>query len=310
MTRFGASKPAMRLTRSLMCVIVAAMCVPGVGASYAHAQATSGPQTPTKTPQVIRIPTTPAPEKAPPISPEEIIRKFAANEDALAQMVQSYSYRKIVRLQEFGPDGKPSGQSEITSTPTVDSNGRRYQKISGGDQDSTLKVLSLERDALQAIALIPFFPLGTAQLSKYEISYEGTQPIDDLMTYVFRVRPLQVARDQAYFDGLVWVDTHDLAIVKSYGKWETETGPLNPPMLPFTMYETYRQPVANKYWMPAYASSDGTVATKTGDMTVRLVIRWDKYTPTDALKPAAPVAATDGAQPSDSPTDSAPPPSR
>jgi hypothetical protein len=265
------------------------MCL--AGSVRARAQASSGPQTPPKPPDVIRIPATPVPEKAPPIAPEEIIRRFATQEDALARTVQGYNYRKIVRLQEFGPDGKPTGQSEVTSTPVTDADGKRYQKISGGDQDSTLRVVSLERDALQAISTIPIFPFGTAQLSKYDISYEGTQPLDELMTYVFRVRPVQVDRERPYFDGLVWVDNHDLAIVKSYGKWVTETGPISPPMLPFTMYETYREPVDNKYWMPAYSSSDGSVPTKGGSITVRLVIRWDQYTPVSADKTGTTVPA-------------------
>jgi hypothetical protein len=287
-------------------LIAAAVCLCSAGATRALAQASSGPQTPTKAPEVIRIPATPVPDKAPPISPEEIIRRFAAKEDELAQIIQTYSYRKIVRLQEFGPDGKPSGQSEITSTPVTDADGKRYQKVSGGDQDSTLKVLSLERDALQAIAALPSFPFGSAQLSKYRISYEGTQPIDELMTYVFRVTPVQVGREQAYFDGLIWVDDHDLAIVKSYGKWVTETGPLNPPMLPFTMYETYRQPVANKYWMPAYSSSDGSVPTKAGNVTVRLVIRWDNYAPANSIKAAAPIPTSIPPPPPDASAEQSP----
>jgi hypothetical protein len=298
----GASKLGMNLPRHSACfafAAVAAICVCvcfcSGGAASARAQASSGPQTPVKSPDIIRIPATPVPEKAPPISPEEIIRRFAAEEDALAQTMQGYNYRKIVRLQEFGADGKAAGQSEVTSTPTTDADGKRYQKISGGDQDSTLKVLSLERDALQALAAIPAFPFGSAQLSKYEISYEGTQPLDELMTYVFRVQPVQVDRERPYFDGLIWVDNHDLAIVKSYGKWVTETGPVSPPMLPFTMYETYRQPVANKYWMPAYSSSDGSVATKTGNMAVRLVIRWDQFAPAASVPAAAPASSEEQA---------------
>ena len=288
----AASNPRMRAQRTKRRVAIAAaavtaFCVCTVGAGKARGQAASGPQTPSKAPEVIRIPTTPTPEQAPPLAPEEIIRRFAAQEDALAQAAQGYVYRKVVRLTEYGADGKPSGQSEISSTPTIDSNGQRYQKIGGGDEQSTLQVLSLERDALQALAQIPAFPLGTAQLSKYQISYEGTQPIDELTTYVFRVKPARLDRDHPYFDGLVWVDNHDLAIVKSYGKWVTETGAVTPAALPFTMYETYRQPVANKYWMPAYSSSDGTVSTKTGKLTVRLIIRWDQYAPAAATPTAA-----------------------
>jgi hypothetical protein len=295
---FSASKLGMRPGMCPFCarvrLVLVALAIFGAafgGAEKAQAQASSGPQTPSKTPNVIRIPVTPVPEKAPPIAPDEIIRRFSAQEDALAQTVQGYTYRKVVRVQEFGADGKPTGQSEITSTPSIDADGKRYQKISGGEQDSTLRVLSLERDALQALSSIPSFPLGTAQISKYEISYEGTQPLDELMTYVFRVRPAQVDRTHAYFDGLIWVDNHDLAIVKTYGKWMTETGPMSLPMLPFTMYETYRQPVENKYWMPAYSSSDATVPMKNGELTVRLVIRWDQYAPVSADKPAVPTPA-------------------
>lgn len=287
-----ASNPGMSLPRTFLCLAFAAAAIvwlAGAGSGRASAQASSGPQTPVKPPEIIRIPATPAPPDAPPIPPAEIIRRFAAQEDAAAQAALNFSYRKIVRLTEYGPDGQPSGQSQVTSTPTTDADGKHYQKISGGDQDSTLKVLSLERDALQGLATIPTFPLVTAQLPKYQITYEGTQPVDELTTYVFRVKPVQVERERAYFDGLVWVDNHDLAIVKSYGKWVSETGPMSPPTLPFTMYETYRQPVANKYWMPAYASSEGSVPNKGGKMTVRLVIRWDNYTPSNApLPPAAP----------------------
>src|ERR1700733_10485280 len=139
-TANSASNPGMRSDMRPGCVYVrvrlafaavAMVCAAFGGAAKVCAQASSGPQTPPKTPNVIRIPVTPAPEKPPPIAPEEIIRRFAAQEDALAQTMQSYNYRKVVRVQEFGADGKPTGQSEITSTPTTDADGKRYQKISG-----------------------------------------------------------------------------------------------------------------------------------------------------------------------------------
>jgi hypothetical protein len=241
------------------------------------AQSSTGPQAPPKSPNVVRIPTTPMPD-TPPIPSDEIIRRFAAQEDEFAQARAGYTYRKVVRVEEMGADGKPTGQSEVTSLPVTAPDGTRAQRSAGG-QDSTLKVLSLERDALEALANIPAFPLVTAQLSKYEIVYEGTQPLDELTTYVFRVTPRQIERVHAYFSGLVWVDNHDLAIVKTYGKWVTETGDMSPPQLPFTMYETYRQPVSNKYWLPAYSRSDSSVGDKNRTVQVRLVIRWDNYAP-------------------------------
>jgi hypothetical protein len=268
----------MSVQRTIRHFAIAACIVSVSGASSRlAAQSSTGPQTPPKSPNVVRIPTTPVPD-TPPIPSDEIIRRFAAHEDEFARARAGYTYRKVVRVEEMGADGKPTGQAEVTSVPVTASDGTRAQKSTGG-QDSTLKVLSLERDALEALANIPAFPLVTAQLSKYEIVYVGTQPLDELTTYAFRVTPKQIERVHAYFSGLVWVDNHDLAIVKTYGRWVTETGDVSPPQLPFTMYETYRQPVSNKYWLPAYSRSDSSAGTKNGGVQVRLVIRWDNYTP-------------------------------
>src|SRR6185437_16514137 len=187
-------------------------------------------------------------------------------------------YRKSVIVEEIGDDGKPAGRAEVTTNPAVSPDGVRNQRAAGEPQ-STLKVLSLERDDLEALSKIPLFPFGTAQLPKYQLIYQGKEPVDELTTYVFRVTPRQLDRAHAYFSGVIWVDDHDLAIVKTYGKWVTETGDVSGPQLPFTLFETYRQPVANKYWLPAYSRSDSSVARKDTQIPVRLIIRWDQYTP-------------------------------
>ena len=156
----------------------------------------------------------------------------------------------------------------------------------GGEQQSTLRYLDLERDNIEALSKIPVFPLVTSNLPKYKISYQGKQPVDELSTYVFEVKPRQLERAHAYFDGLVWVDDHDLTIVKSYGKWVTETGDFQPSKLPFAIFETYRQPVADKYWLPAYSRSDGSYDNRGASVPVRLIIRWEQYTPLPAADPS------------------------
>ena len=60
-------------------------------------------------------------------------------------------------------------------------------------------------------------------LPKYEITYGGKQPLDELSAYFFTVKPRAVERAHAYFSGVVWVDVQDLVIVKTMGKWVTET---------------------------------------------------------------------------------------
>jgi hypothetical protein len=249
---------------------------------------TSGPIVPPRAPDVVRLPNNPAPEK-PPIPAEEIIRQLAANQDEAANARDRYIYRKIVLLAEMGDDGKPAGQDQVTTEFAAQEDGTWRPKTSH-KPDSSLQVVSLEPDALAMLSSIPSFPFTTPQLAKYEIAYQAMEPVDELMTYVFRVTPKLLDRTHAYFSGLIWVDNHDLAIVKSYGKWVMETGDVNPGGLPFTMFETYSQPVMNKFWMPAYSRSDGFAK---GQIPVRLTIRWDDYkvagkaVPAPAAAPAA-----------------------
>jgi hypothetical protein len=170
------------------------------------------------------------------------------------------------------------------------------RRKAAGEPQSTLRFLNLERDDIQALSKIPAFPLVSTNLPKYEITYQGKQPVDELSAYVFQVKPRQLERARAYFDGLVWVDDHDLAIVKTYGKWVTETGDAKISQLPFTLFETYRQPVANKFWLPAYSRSDGSYDNRGLTVPVRLIIRWEQYAPLPADKQPAqtpPTASTE-----------------
>lgn len=249
------------------------------------AQEPAGPQTPPKAPDIVRIPARPdAPAPQPSIAPDEIIRRFSAQEDQFARIFTTYGYRKAVRLEEIGPDGKASGQAEIISSSLPVSDEARRK--AAGEPQSTLRFLNLERDDIQALSKVPAFPLVTSNLSKYEITYQGKQLVDELSAYVFQVKPRQLERARAYFDGLVWVDDHDLAIVKTYGKWVTETGDAKISQLPFALFETYRQPVANKFWLPAYSRSDGSYDNRGLSVPVRLIIRWDQYAPLPADKPS------------------------
>jgi len=229
-------------------------------------------------PDVRRISPNKAPDP-PPIPPEEIISQFAKKEDEFARARAAYTYRKTIRIVELGEDGKASGEYQIATEPTTGTDGKRYEKIVA-QPNSTLKRMRLEPEDLDLFARIPLFPFTTENLPKYEITYAGKQPVDELNTYVFRVKPRQLERARAYFEGLVWVDDRDLAIVKSYGKWITETGNATAlPEVPFILFETYREVVDGKYWFPNYSRSDDALETKNGEVGIRLVIRWQEYKP-------------------------------
>jgi hypothetical protein len=276
-------------------IITAACCILALLAGAiipAHAQQ-AGPLTPAA-PVTRPAPIPASKPDAPAVPPEEIVRRFAAKEDELLRESMSYGFQKSVRLEEIGPGNKASGQLEIVTQQFVGPDGRRYEKPVRRTA-STLQHLQVERGDSELIASTPLFPLTTSQLPKYDITFQGKQPLDELSAYIFAVKPRSLDRAHAYFSGVVWVDEQDMVIVKTIGKWVMETGDVTSPMLPFTVFETYRQQVGKNLWFPAYSRSDETIPVDNTTLPVRIIIRWTDYTAA-GTQPSAPPG---GAKPPD-----------
>lgn len=256
----------------------------------------AGPMQP---PASTKFPAPPPPVKPepPPIPLEEIIRRFAANEDAMVRAILGYSFQKSVRIEEIGPDNKPTGQLEIITQQRISPDGKLYEKPLRRPP-ATLHYLDIERGDSDLLAATPLFPLTTAQLPKYEISFGGKQPLDELTAYFFTVKPRALERAHAYFSGTVWVDVQDLVIVKTIGKWVTETGDVTSSVLPFSVFETYRQQIGKNLWFPAYSRSDETIDVGGVSVPIRAIVRWTDFT-RDASAPAA--GAPNAASPSPAP---------
>jgi hypothetical protein len=267
----------------IITVVACALPVFACARTLAHAQQ-AGPLTPAA-PVARPVPIPASKPEVPPVPPEEIIRRFAAKEDEMARASMSYGFQKSVRLEEIGPDNKASGQVEIVTQQFVGPDGRRYEKPVRRTA-STLQHLQVERGDSELLASTPLFPLTTSQLPKYEITFQGKQPLDELSAYIFAVKPRAVDRAHAYFSGVVWVDEQDMVIVKTIGKWVMETGDVTSPMLPFTVFETYRQQVGKNLWFPAYSRSDETIPVDNTSLPVRIIIRWSNYTPAGTQPPA------------------------
>jgi hypothetical protein len=239
------------------------------------------------------VPEAPAP---PSIPPAEIIRKFAEKEDHYLVARAGYGYRKTIRITEYDHDGKLMGEFVSVSEAIRAPNGRMVSKVLEHPQ-SSLHLVPLEPEDVKELDRLPPFPLVTSQLAKYDLKFVGDEQIDEIPCYIFQVKPKNVERNVAYLDGIVWVDSQYLEVVKTYGKWVNELGDMHIANMPFTTYETYRENVDGKYWFPNYTRSDATVHLKNGDFSVRLVIKWTEF---KAL-PAAPAAESTAAPPATAP---------
>jgi hypothetical protein len=256
--------------------------------------AQQGPLTPPPEHDIHRVGTEPVPPAPPSVPPEEIIKRFSQKEDEYLAARAGYSYKKTVRLEEFGPDGKPSGQLSLVVEAKAGPDGKIYEKTVERPQ-STLRYLEMGPEDFQALARMPAYPLTTAQLAKYNLKYLGKELVDEINCYIFQVKPKTVERAHFYFDGIVWVDDAYLEVVKTYGKWVNDLGDMRSATMPFNIFETYRENVDGKYWLPNYMRSDDTINLKDLNVQVRLVIKWTDYKPLSvgtpppaAAQPAAP----------------------
>jgi hypothetical protein len=248
-----------------------------------HAQENApGPLAPPPEHHVTRIEGVEA--AAPPsLPPEQIIQAFAKKEELYFSTRPQFAYRKTIRIQEFGPDGQPSGEYIATYDAVRSGDGKLYEKAITAPQTS-LQYLSFEPEDAQALTHIPAFPVTVDQLSKYNVKYLNTEKVDEVDCYIFQVSPKTLERQHALFDGVVWVDQKYLEVVKTYGRWINDLGEVHPPSLPFTIFETYRENVEGKYWFPDYSRSDGMYKMKDRDIPVRVTIKWTNFKPFPATQ--------------------------
>lgn len=242
--------------------------------AFAQGRAGPLPQAPPMGP--VTLPGPPKAPEAPPIPADEIIKRFTANEDAMMHAREGYSYRKTVRVQEMDNQGQTTGEFSIVTDATIGPDGQLTESVVK-HPPSTMMVLNVVEEDTDLLKRIPLFPFITSQAPKYNITYIGKQKLDEIDTFIFQVKPKQVERTKALFDGVIWVETGDFAIVKTTGKWITELGEVKPPQLPFTTFDSLRENVAAKEWFPAYMRSDTDIPTKNSDVHLRLTVLWQDY---------------------------------
>lgn len=248
-------------------------------APWARAQDdTPGPLTqPSDRKEVIRIVGV-QPEAPPSLPPAQIIAAFIKKEDLYQTERPLFSYRRTIRIQEFGPDGRPSGEYNATYQAVRSADGQLYEKALAAPETS-LQYLQFEPDDAHYFTSIPAFPLTTDQLNKYDVQFLGTEKVDEIDCYIFQVHPKTLDRKHPYFDGVIWVDQKYLEVVKTYGKWITDLGPMHPASLPFSIFETYRENVEGKYWFPNYSRSDDVYKLKDREIPIRVTIKWSDFKP-------------------------------
>jgi hypothetical protein len=282
-------------------VLAAALLMLFAAARLPGQETSAGPLTePPPEHNVKRVVGVPEAEAPPSLPPAQIIKGFSQKEDIYFTARPQYSYRKTIRIQEFGPDGQPSGEYQATYEAGRTSDGKAYERALSSPQ-SSLEYLQFEPDDVQGLFRAPAFPLTTSQLPKYVLQYLGTETVDEVECYIFQVHTKTLDRQHPYFDGVIWVDQKFLEVVKTYGKWITDLGEYRPSSLPFSIFETYRENVDGKYWFPNYSRSEDVVKLKNRSVPVRVTIKWSNFKQFPASESTTPATTAPTSPPAANP---------
>ncbi len=211
-----------------------------------------------------------ASQKAKDLPIDEVIRRFAASESENKLARTNYAFTQDFDAMTLGEAGSITGRRHKISEIVLDDRGNRIEKITFFPP-STLQV-DLTREDEYDLANVQPFGLTTEDLPKYQVDYIGKEKIDELNTYVFDVKPKRLVKGERYLQGRIWVDDIDLQIVKIKGKAVPEIGKQK-----FPQFESYRENIDEKYWFPTYVYVDDILDFKTGDVHLRMVVKFTNY---------------------------------
>ena len=207
--------------------------------------------------------------------PEQIIQKFADREVELKKVLGSYTWTQYFLLQTLDVDDVPDGEYEIQSDILFTPDGKRFEKVTYAPAN-TLKKIQLTQQDLDDLKKIEPFAFTGDELAKYNITYVGRQKVDDLSTYVFDVDPKVIEKKQRYFKGRLWVDDHDLQIVKTHGKPVPDIVTKREENL-FAQFTTYRENLFGDLWIPTYTHIDDVLRFRAGPIHIVATVKYTNY---------------------------------
>ena len=211
----------------------------------------------------------------PSVPVDQIIQHFAEREEEFKRERDNYTYTQSFVVQTIDSSGQPDGEYRMTSDIVFSTTGKRYDKVTYAPP-STLQRISLSEQDFADLKNVQPFVLTTNELPKYDITYVGRQRVDELTTYVFEVKPKKIEKNQRYFQGRIWVDDKDLEIVKTYGKAVPDIQKRDEENF-FPRFETYRENIEGHYWFPTYTHADDVLHFSTGDIRIRMTVRYKDY---------------------------------
>ena len=150
----------------------------------------------------------------------------------------------------------------------------RTEKMIGKPLEN-LKRLKMTDEDFHDIRDIQPFVMTEDQLWNYETKFRGDENVEGVDCWVLQVRPRQILQGQRLFDGMIWADKKDFAIVRLEGQAVPQILSRKSENL-FPRFTTTRQ-IVDGHRFPVYTFADDTLPFSNGLQRVRLTIRYSQY---------------------------------
>jgi hypothetical protein len=217
----------------------------------------------------------PITNEPPAIPADQIVKRFAEREAEFKLERDNYTYTQDFAIQTINDDNRPDGEYRMTSDIVFTPDGKRFEKVTFAPQNTLERIMLSEQD-LDDVRNVQPFVLNTTELPKYNVTYVGRQQVDELSCYVFDVAPKVIEKKQRYFQGRVWVDNKDLQIVMTDGKAVPDIVSHGNENV-FPRFRTYRENIEQGFWFPVYTRADDYLHFRSGDVHIRMTIRYSNY---------------------------------
>ncbi len=215
--------------------------------------------------------------------PADITQRFSQNESSAKAAMAHYTFTENMRLQTLRNISErgivTDGEFQQTADISFDAQGKRIEHVTYAPP-STLQRVTLTPEDFDDIRQMMIFPLTADELPHYNVVYVGQQRIDQLDSYVFDVAPKTLNKSKRYFEGRIWVESRDFAIVKTCGKSVPDLQRKGQQSLT-PKFVTYREQFSG-HWFPTYVRSDDFLFFTGGAIRIRETVKYSNFRQTAA----------------------------
>jgi hypothetical protein len=205
------------------------------------------------------------------LTPDEIIRAFSAKETEFYEAWMQYTYHQDAEVRVLAVNGiqKHEAMRTISEIVFKDDGTRDIQVVRrAGGLNSVVYTMQDE----EVINNLQPFALTEKELPLYDLAYVGKEKVDELNCYVFSVKPKIMKSGKMYFEGRIWVDDHDLQIVRTVGKPVPQKKDNQ-----FPEFETIRQMIDKKYWFPVWTHAESKLHFRTDTVHIEETVTYGDY---------------------------------